>query len=78
MLCLDMGLGKTRPALLAAQQLFAAKKIDRLIVLAPAAVRLILAARNRQARSRRLAIHAVHLRPEETDYVRCEESSCSS
>jgi SNF2 family DNA or RNA helicase len=40
MLLWEMGLGKTRAALLAAQQLFAAKKIDRLIVLAPAAVRL--------------------------------------
>jgi SNF2 family DNA or RNA helicase len=40
MLCDSMGLGKTRQALVAAQQLFTAKKIDRVLVLAPAAVRL--------------------------------------
>lgn len=40
LLCDEMGLGKSRQVLVAAQQLFAAKKIDRLIVLAPAAVRL--------------------------------------
>ena len=34
----EMRLGKTRQALLAAQQLFAARKIDRVLVLAPAAV----------------------------------------
>jgi SNF2 family DNA or RNA helicase len=40
MLCDDMGLGKSRQVLTAAQQLFAERKIDRMIVLAPAAVRL--------------------------------------
>lgn len=40
LLTLDMGLGKTRCALVAAQQLFAAKKIDRVVVLCPAAVRI--------------------------------------
>src|SRR5271156_457533 len=39
MLCDEMGLGKSRQALVAAQSLFAAKKIDRVIILAPAAVR---------------------------------------
>lgn len=36
----SMGLGKTRQALYAAQELFAAKKIDRILVLCPAAVRI--------------------------------------
>ncbi len=36
----SMGLGKTRCALLAAQQLFKTHKIDRVLVLAPAAVRI--------------------------------------
>src|SRR6267142_6871151 len=40
MLTLEMGLGKTRCALVAAQQLFAECKIDRVLVLAPAAVRI--------------------------------------
>src|SRR6266850_3856584 len=40
MLTLEMGLGKTRCALVAAQQLFAEHKIDRVLVLAPAAVRI--------------------------------------
>ena len=40
MLCLDMGLGKTRSALLAAQSLFFDHKIDRVLVLAPAACRI--------------------------------------
>ena len=40
MLCDEMGLGKSRQVLVAAQRLFREKKIDRLIVLAPAAVRL--------------------------------------
>jgi SNF2 family DNA or RNA helicase len=40
MLCDDMGLGKSRQVLTAAQRLFAEKKIDRMIVLAPTAVRL--------------------------------------
>jgi len=40
MLALDMGLGKTRCALLAAKQLFDAGKIRCVLVLAPAAVRI--------------------------------------
>ena len=40
MLTLEMGLGKTRCALVAAQQLFAERKIDRVLVLAPATVRI--------------------------------------
>lgn len=40
MLTLDMGLGKTRCALVAAQQLFAERKIDRVLVICPAAVRI--------------------------------------
>jgi len=39
MLCDEMGLGKTREALCAAKQLFDERKIDRVLVLAPAAVR---------------------------------------
>src|SRR5256885_7585972 len=38
MLCDEMGCGKSRQALVAAQELFKAKKIDRILVLAPAAV----------------------------------------
>ena len=38
MLCMEMGLGKTRTALLAAKKLFDAKRIDRVLVLYPAAV----------------------------------------
>lgn len=37
----EMGTGKSRTALIAAQQLFAAKKIDRVLILAPAAVRAV-------------------------------------
>jgi SNF2 family DNA or RNA helicase len=40
MLCDEMGCGKSRQVLVAAQKLFAERKIDRVIVLAPAAVRL--------------------------------------
>jgi SNF2 family DNA or RNA helicase len=40
MLCDEMGCGKSRQVLVAAQKLFAAKKIDRVIIIAPAAVRL--------------------------------------
>src|SRR2546423_37600 len=40
LLTLDMGLGKTRCALVAAKKLFEQRKIDRVIVLAPAAVRI--------------------------------------
>lgn len=40
LLTLDMGLGKTRCSLVAAQQLYAERKIDRVLVLAPAAVRI--------------------------------------
>lgn len=40
MLTLDMGLGKTRCALVAAQQLFAERKIDRVLVICPATVRI--------------------------------------
>lgn len=35
----EMGVGKSRQALVAAQELFASRKIDRVLVLAPAAVR---------------------------------------
>lgn len=40
MLCDEMGVGKSRQTLVAAQQLFAERKIDRVLVLAPAAVRI--------------------------------------
>lgn len=40
MLLFEMGLGKTRTALQAALKLYAANKIDRILVIAPAAVRL--------------------------------------
>lgn len=40
MLCDEMGVGKSRQALVAAQQLFAERKIDRVLILAPAAVRI--------------------------------------
>jgi SNF2 family DNA or RNA helicase len=40
LLTLDMGLGKTRCSLAAALQLYKANKIDRVLVLAPAAVRI--------------------------------------
>jgi SNF2 family DNA or RNA helicase len=39
MLCDEMGLGKTRQALIAAFRLYRERKIDRILVLAPAAVR---------------------------------------
>jgi SNF2 family DNA or RNA helicase len=39
MLCDEMGLGKSRQALVAAQQLFAQGKVDRVLVLCPAACR---------------------------------------
>lgn len=40
LLTLDMGLGKTRCALAAALKLYGEKKIDRILVLAPAAVKI--------------------------------------